>query len=88
MVSDYQQTHQQVADGCHITSGASATGRIAQTSGGRVNMRTLQEKRKLRRQRRRRNEILDGILMGSAMAMPAIFLWLGIVFAFMIQSGI
>lgn len=51
-------------------------------------MRTLQEKRKLRRQRRRRNEILDGILMGSAMAMPAIFLWLGIVFAFMIQSGI
>ena len=51
-------------------------------------MKTLQEKRKLRRQRRRRNQILDDILIGSAMAMPAIFLWLGIVFAFMIQSGI
>ncbi len=50
-------------------------------------MRTLQEKRKLRRQRRRRNQILDGILMGSMMAMPAIFLWLGIVFAFIIQAG-
>ena len=51
-------------------------------------MRTAQEKRKLRRQRRRRNQILDDMLIGSAMAMPAIFLWLGIVFAFIIQSGI
>ena len=51
-------------------------------------MRTAQEKRKLRRQRRRRNQILDDMLIGSAMVMPAIFFWLGIVFAFMIQSGI
>ena len=50
-------------------------------------MRTAQEKRKRRQQRRRRNQILEDVLMGSAMAMPAIFLWLGIVFAFMIHSG-
>ncbi len=51
-------------------------------------MRTAQEKRKLRRQRRRRNQILDDMLIGTAMAMPALFLWIGLVFAFMIQSGI
>lgn len=45
MVSDYQQTHQQVANGCHITSGASATGRTAQTSGGRVDMRTSEKEK-------------------------------------------
>lgn len=48
-------------------------------------MRTAQEKRKLRRQRRRRNEILDGILMGSAMAMPALLMWLGLVYMFIIE---
>ena len=51
-------------------------------------MGTAQEKRKLRRQRRRRNQILDDMLIGTAMAMPALFLWIGLVFAFMIQSGI
>ena len=50
-------------------------------------MRTAQEKRKLKRQRRRRNQILEDVLVGSAMAMPAIFFWLGLVFAFMIHSG-
>ena len=38
MVSDYKQTHQQVADGCYFTSGTSATGRTAQTSGRRIDM--------------------------------------------------
>lgn len=38
MVGDYQQAHQQVADRCHVTSGTSATERITQTSGGRVDM--------------------------------------------------
>lgn len=48
-------------------------------------MRTAQEKRKLRRQRRRRNQIIDGILSGSAIAMPALLMWLGLVYMFIIE---
>jgi len=44
-------------------------------------MRTAQQKR----QRRRRNQIIDGILSGSAMAMPALLMWLGLVYMFIIE---
>ncbi len=40
---------------------------------------------KQKRQRRRRNQILDGILSGSAMVVPAMFMWLGLVYMFIIE---
>jgi len=54
-------------------------------TSGVSSMRTAQEKRKLRRQRKRRNQILDDMLIGSAMAMPALLMWLGLVYMFIIE---
>jgi hypothetical protein len=44
-------------------------------------MRTAKQKR----QRRRRNRIIDGMLSGFAMAMPALLMWLGLVYIFIIE---
>ncbi|MHA2047854.1 MAG: hypothetical protein ACW99G_23980 [Candidatus Thorarchaeota archaeon] len=46
-------------------------------------MRTAKQKR----QRKRRNQILDGILSGSAMAMPALLMWIGLenIYMFIIE---
>jgi len=44
-------------------------------------MRTAKQKR----QRRRRNQIIDGIVSGSAMVMPALLMWLGLVYMFIIE---
>jgi len=44
-------------------------------------MRTAKQKR----QRRRRNQIIDGIVSGSIMAVPALLMWLGLVYMFIIE---
>jgi hypothetical protein len=44
-------------------------------------MRTAEQKR----QRKRRNQIIDGIVSGSAMAVPVMFMWLGLVYMFIIE---